>query len=156
MHVQNSHAGHTGSRESLAVRAEGYAQYRLNGWVPTFDVRGEGIFLQVSETAMQAWLRSTVVQHCEHIFFGAHQRWRTIRGLEPNDGYPTMRYVLLHSLAHALLRQFSVECGYAAASIRERIYSRPPSDESEPMAGILLYTAAPDSEGTLGGLVSLG
>ena len=24
------------------------------------------------------------------------------------------------------------------------------------MAGILLYTAAPDSEGTLGGLVSLG
>jgi hypothetical protein len=125
-------------------------------WVPTFDVRGEGIFLQVSEAAMQTWLRRTVVQHFEHTFFGAHQRWRTIRGLEPNDGYPTMRYVLLHSLAHALLRQFSVECGYTAASIRERIYSRPPSDEAEPMAGILLYTAAPDSEGTLGGLVSLG
>ena len=30
-----------------------------------------------------------------------------------------------------------------------------PSDE-EPMAGVLLYTAAPDSEGTLGGLVALG
>ena len=26
-------------------------------------------------------------------------------------------YVLLHSLAHALIRQFSVECGYAAASL---------------------------------------
>jgi len=61
----------------------------------------------------------------------------------------------LHSLAHALIRQFSVECGYAAASLRERIYSSTPDDE-EAMAGILIYTAAPDSEGTLGGLVTLG
>ena len=63
---------------------------------------------------------------------------------------------LLHSLAHALIRQFAVECGYTTASIRERIYSRPPGNDKEPMAGILLYTAAPDSEGTLGGLVALG
>ena len=34
--------------------------------------------------------------------------------------------------------------------------SRAPGADQEPMAGILLYTAAPDSEGTLGGLVSLG
>jgi hypothetical protein len=58
-------------------------------------------------------------------------------------------------LAHVLIRQFSVECGYAAASLRERIYSSTPDDE-EAMAGILIYTAAPDSEGTLGGLVTLG
>ena len=125
-------------------------------WVPTCDVRGEGIFLQMSEEAIQTWVKSKVVERLEHTFFSAHQRWRTIRGLEPNDGYPTMRYVFLHSLAHALLRQFAVECGYTTASIRERIYSRPASAEAEPMAGILLYTAAPDSEGTLGGLVSLG
>ena len=67
-----------------------------------------------------------------------------------------MRYVLLHSLAHALIRQFSLECGYTTASIRERIYSRSTEGDHEPMAGVLLYTAAPDSEGTLGGLVSLG
>ena len=54
------------------------------------------------------------------------------------------------------MRQFSLECGYSAASIRERIYSRNPGADSEPMAGVLLYTAAADSEGTLGGLVSLG
>src|SRR5205823_465527 len=57
---------------------------------------------------------------------------------------------------HALIRQFALECGYSAASIRERIYSRPGSTDQDPMAGVLLYTAAPDSEGTLGGLVSLG
>jgi hypothetical protein len=32
----------------------------------------------------------------------------------------------------------------------------PPEHDDGPMAGILLYTAAPDSEGTLGGLVGLG
>jgi Domain of unknown function (DUF1998) len=78
------------------------------------------------------------------------------RGLDPNLAFPGLRYVLLHSLAHALIRQFSVECGYAAASLKERISSSAPGDE-EVMAGMLIYTAAPDSEGTLGGgLVSLG
>nr|WP_282568538.1 DUF1998 domain-containing protein [Legionella pneumophila] len=47
----------------------------------------------------------------------------------------------------------ALECGYNAACIRERIYAK--SGDS-PMAGILIYTAAPDSDGTLGGLVELG
>ncbi len=122
--------------------------------MPTSEIRGEGVFLQFSEQAIEAWVRKTREREGE--FFEAHKRWRKNRGLEPNDGFPTMRYVLLHSLAHALIRQFAVECGYTTASIRERIYSRPPGGDGEPMAGVLLYTAAPDSEGTLGGLVALG
>ena len=54
------------------------------------------------------------------------------------------------------MRQLALECGYTAASIRERIYARDAGMEGGPMAGILIYTAASDSEGTLGGLVSLG
>jgi hypothetical protein len=123
-------------------------------WVPTSEVRGEGVFLHFSESAIQDWLEKTGSLDAD--FFEAHRRWRTARGLKPDEGYPTLRYVLLHSLAHALIRQFSLECGYTTASIRERIYSRPAGTDQEPMAGILLYTAAPDSEGTLGGLVSLG
>jgi hypothetical protein len=122
--------------------------------VPTSEVRGEGVFVQVAEEAIQGWLQQVTNRDAE--FFEAHRRWRTIRGLPPHEAYPTMRYVLLHSLAHALIRQFALECGYTTASIRERIYSHPPDGEHEPMAGVLLYTAAPDSEGTLGGLVSLG
>ena len=123
-------------------------------WVPTSEIRGEGVFLQFSEQAIEAWVKKTREREGE--FFEAHERWRKNRGLEPDDGFPTMRYVLLHSLAHALIRQFAIECGYTTASIRERIYSRPPGGDGEPMAGVLLYTAAPDSEGTLGGLVALG
>ncbi len=62
----------------------------------------------------------------------------------------------MHSLSHALMRQIALECGYNAASARERLYSRAPDEAGGPMAGILLYTAVPDSEGTLGGLVDLG
>jgi Domain of unknown function (DUF1998) len=57
---------------------------------------------------------------------------------------------MLHSLSHLLITAVSLECGYAASSIRERIYA------SEAGYGILLYTGTSGSEGTLGGLVQIG
>ena len=67
-----------------------------------------------------------------------------------------MRYMLIHSFAHALMRQLALECGYNAASLRERVYAQVCNAEQIAQAGVLIYTAAPDSEGTLGGLVHLG
>lgn len=126
-------------------------------WAPAAEVRGEGIFIQFDEAAIQSWLTRPEILAQAEPFFESHVKWRQTRGiLPPEGGFPGMRYILLHSFAHALMRQLVLECGYAAASVRERIYSRPPEEEGGPMAGILIYTAAPDSEGTLGGLVSLG
>jgi len=126
-------------------------------WVPASEVRGEGIFIQFDETRMAEWIGRSAVSAAGMEFFDAHVRWRKARGIEPpEEGFPGMRYVLLHSFSHALMRQFSLECGYSAASIRERIYSQAPDETREAMAGVLIYTSAPDSEGTLGGLVSLG
>lgn len=126
-------------------------------WVPASEVRGEGIFIQFDEGRVAEWCNRPAVSAAGGEFFDAHVRWRTARGIEPpEDGFPGMRYVLLHSFAHALMRQLSLECGYSAASIRERIYAQTPGESREGMAGILIYTSAPDSEGTLGGLVSLG
>lgn len=122
-------------------------------WVPAAEIRGEGLFLRLSEGKISEWYKG--MANLDLQFYAAHQRWRAARGLDPKLGYPGLRYVLLHSLSHALIRQFAVECGYSSASLRERIYSSTPQDE-DPMAGILIYTAAPDSEGTLGGLVTLG
>ena len=56
---------------------------------------------------------------------------------------------MLHTLSHLLLQSLSTHCGYPAASIRERIYV----DARGERYGLLLYTASPDAEGTLGGLV---
>lgn len=126
-------------------------------WIPAIEVRGEGIFLQFEETKILKWLNKPSVKEWENMFFHAHIEWRKNRMIEnPEGNFPGLRYVLLHSLSHALMRQFAMECGYTQASIRERIYSSNPGQPGGSMAGILLYTSAPDSEGTLGGLVSLG
>jgi hypothetical protein len=116
-------------------------------WVPATEVRGEGVFLRFDEDRLVDW--EATVDDRETTLREGHIAWRTARRLD-DSGFPGMRYVFLHSFAHLLLREFSLECGYGAASIRERIYG----DEGQ--AGVLVYTAAPDSEGTLGGLVALG
>lgn len=64
--------------------------------------------------------------------------------------------IAIHSFAHALMRELALECGYNAASLRERIYAKDDDGDGPAMAGVLIYTAAPDSEGTLGGLVRMG
>lgn len=126
-------------------------------WVPASEIRGEGLFLHFKEDLVEKWCAKAKSKEQEGVFFEAHQRWRIARRLEPpQEFFPGIRFVLLHSFAHALIRQLSVECGYTTASLRERIYSRNPGEDEPEMAGVLIYTAAPDSEGTLGGLVSLG
>lgn len=135
--------------ERLAPLSRGQSR-----WIPASEVRGEGLFVHFKEDAIQKWLRKNT--ELEGHFYEAHKRWRKVRGLEPEESFPGLRFVLLHSFAHALIRQLSLECGYTTASIRERVYSRNTGEDREPMAGVLIYTAASDSEGTLGGLVSLG
>ena len=63
------------------------------------------------------------------------------------------RFVLLHSFAHVLINQLVFDCGYSAAALRERIYC---FDDPDEISGLLIYTAAGDSDGTMGGLVRMG
>jgi len=123
-------------------------------WVPAGQVHGEGIFIRFDEKALQKWEQRTSVKARDKKIISGHKGWRNSRKLDPNEGYPEARYVLLHTIAHLLIRELSLECGYNAASIRERIYADVEGDV--PQAGILIYTAAADSDGTLGGLVDLG
>jgi hypothetical protein len=144
------------SVEELLEERRAPLSRRKPAWAPASEVRGEGIFLQFREEAIESWLHHPARVHHDRHFFEAHRAWRKAHRIPfPDQGYPGLRYVLLHSFAHALIRRLTLECGYTASSIRERIYSLQPGEDG-PMAGILLYTSAHDSEGTLGGLVSLG
>jgi hypothetical protein len=120
-------------------------------WLPCAETRGEGIFLRIDENRLAAWESRPDVQARERVLLRAYRAWCLQRGVDA--AWPGIRYVLLHSFAHVLIREFALECGYGASGIGERVYAR---SGASPMAGVLLYTAAPDSEGTLGGLVSLG
>lgn len=123
-------------------------------WVPASEVHGEGIFIRFDEEFLSRWEEKSSVKEIESKLREGHRGWRNARKLNPDEGFPGVRYAMLHTLAHLLIRELSLECGYNAASIRERIYADTEGDD--PQAGILVYTAAADSDGTLGGLVDLG
>ena len=123
-------------------------------WVPAFEVYGEGIFIRFKEDVVGQWEGTGPVKERDARLLAGHIGWRNARQLDPSKGYPGVRYAMLHIFSHLLIRELALECGYNAASIRERIYSD--SDPDDPMAAVLLYTAAADSDGTLGGLVELG
>ncbi|QMU74133.1 DUF1998 domain-containing protein [Streptacidiphilus sp. P02-A3a] len=120
-------------------------------WVPCAETRGEGIFLRFDERRLATWEQDPNVIRRTRTLMKAHEKWCDQR--RTDAPWPGIRYLLLHTFSHVLIREFALECGYGASGIGERIYAR---EGADPMAGILLYTAAPDSEGTLGGLVSLG
>lgn len=127
-------------------------------WLPAVTVFGEGIYLELSEEGLKTWQQQ-------------NQSWLTARLSDdfvlrlqalPQVMAPVgtvswewaSRFLLVHSLAHALINQLVFECGYSTASLRERLYIS--ADTAAPMAGVLIYTSAGDSEGTMGGLVRLG
>jgi hypothetical protein len=122
-------------------------------WLPAAEVYGEGIFLALNEQELRRW-EENLSAHIDTRIADMKARHHA-SGLDfiPE---PTARFVLLHTLSHLLIRQLSFDCGYSASSLRERIYSREPTATSEGMAGILVYTADSDSEGSLGGLVRQG
>jgi len=123
-------------------------------WVPATQVHGEGIFLSFDTESLDKWADKNAVKAVDERLRQGHMGWRRKRGLDPNEGYPGIRYILLHTLAHMLIRELALECGYNAASIRERVYAD--TEAGKDQAGFLIYTAAADSDGTLGGLVDLG
>jgi hypothetical protein len=125
-------------------------------WVPAVDARGEGIFLRFDEEFITGWEAAARDNGTLTAMFDAHRdRNRRIgrTGAAEYAGWIGERGVLLHTLSHALIRQMALDCGYSAQSLSERIYTGTPGD---PQAGLLVYTTAADSEGTLGGLVHLG
>lgn len=142
--------------QQILVRAAPLSR-RAMDWVPATELRGEGLFLRFDEDAISKWETLPELREHTEAFLAAHIKWREKRGIQnPRDNFLGMRYILLHSFSHAFMRQLSLEAGYSAASLKERIYARSEMLPGGPMAGVLIYTAAPDSEGTLGGLIGLG
>ncbi|MFE2421496.1 DrmB family protein [Streptomyces hokutonensis] len=120
-----------------------------DAWLPAYSVLGEGIYLELDPVQLTEWepTSSARLQNMAQAFHAmAEQRHLEQREISP-------RFTLIHTLAHLLINQLTYECGYSSASLRERLYVSPDPDG---MAGLLIYTAAGDAEGTLGGLVRMG
>jgi hypothetical protein len=129
-------------------------------WVPTSENKGEGLFLDFEPATLEAWATAAVVQdRCRQYTNAFEGEWLASRGLTTTDfPFPGPIYLLLHSLSHLLITEMSLDCGYGASSIRERIYARPldSTRQGSNRYGILLFTSSSGSEGMLGGLVEAG
>ena len=122
-------------------------------WYPAYEVRGEGIFIEFDQKMISEWLsqnpdiqkRADVLNENYSKTYFSSSKPRRITG----------KFLLLHTISHLLIKQLSFECGYSIASLKERLYCSDEIDGFE-MAGVLIYTASGDSEGTMGGLVRQG
>ncbi|MFW0783604.1 DUF1998 domain-containing protein [Gordonia sp. CPCC 206044] len=117
------------------------------GWLPAIEVLGEGVFVRIREDALKAWEETDFAQDRIGVLTTA------IHAAAPQGARGpavSVRFLVLHTLAHTLMRELVLDTGYPASSIRERIYAEPQQ------SGVLLYTATADAAGSLGGLCSHG
>jgi hypothetical protein len=117
---------------------------------PTVEMFGEGIFLRFDEAEISAWEALPEVRQRAAILMDRRAASPWAQRLDT----PEPRFIALHTLAHLLIRRLAFESGYASAALQERIYAN--SERRDKTAGVLIYTAAGDAQGTLGGLVRLG
>ncbi len=130
----------------LALDVERAALSLNATWLPAVENRGEGVFIGFDAAALDGWVARPEVTAREERLRAGFTAWLKAKP-GATASFPGARYVMLHTLSHLLITAVALDCGYAASSIRERIYV------GDAGSGILLYTASPDAEGTLGGLV---
>lgn len=120
-------------------------------WLPAYVVHGEGVLVEFDAGLLATWESdSRVVARAE----GMRRRYEAVqKARRLRERNLTPRFVMIHTFAHLLMNQLTYECGYSSAALRERLYV---TEGAKPMAAVLIYTAAGDAEGTMGGLVRMG
>lgn len=131
-----------------SVEVAPISRTKLN-WLPAIEVRGEGIFLEFAADRLVAWETDAVRERAAQVHAAWAREWASRGGDGPPPKRITPRFLLVHTFAHVLMRQLTLDCGYSSASLRERLYV---GEGESDMAGLLVYTATPDADGTLGGL----
>jgi hypothetical protein len=137
----------------LEIGVKRAALARTAKWVPASETHGEGFFVQFKADAVESWLSQDEVKVRGQELLHGFNLWAD-DFKQTSAKFPGLPYLMLHSLAHLLITSVSLECGYPASSIRERIYAV--DTGAGKGYGILLYTGSVDAEGTLGGLVEVG
>ncbi len=118
-------------------------------WLPAIELFGEGIFFTLDTALLKEWESNPYIRLRANEI---NQRYQDSELVLAEDIIPTPRFIMMHTLAHLLMRELESSAGYPAASLQERIYCSTADDN---MAGIMIYTAVPDIAGTLGGIVQL-
>jgi hypothetical protein len=125
-------------------------------WLPGVEFLGEGIFISLENDEQ-------LIKNLSTLNSSYYSNWKESYE-KYSDKYPANLFrdqnckdelhpvfIWWHTLAHVLIRILSVDSGYSASTIRERIYFNPDTGKG----GIILYCVQPGSDGALGGLTAL-
>ena len=117
--------------------------------LPSVKSFGEGVFFSFNEEFISSWLEDHGDDYKARFNklsqeLGENDQGRALRGALRDNG---LKYLVIHTLSHLLMREFEFTCGYPTASLQERLYI------SDRMSGVLIYTCE-GSEGSMGGLIT--
>lgn len=126
-------------------------------WFVGHQLRGEGLFIQLSDpenddlqydpfagrdtsqmTSFAAWNKT-------------YRKWANKNLVMRRKTNP--RFIWWHTMSHKIINRLAIQSGFSSASIAERVYCY--ENQNKHSSGILLYTAQPGGDGTMGGLVSM-
>ena len=138
--------------DELSLNIEVAPLARDADWVPAVENRGEGIFLLFDSETIIKWIMHPEVEARAELLMAGFNAWKTSHPKSQRE-FPGLAYYLLHTFAHLLMTAISLDCGYPASSLRERIYALPADGNLPNRYGVLILTSSSDAEGTLGGLV---
>jgi hypothetical protein len=130
----------------------------IDSWLPATKSYGEGIYIEFDNQKIDEWLlesgKELYNRMDDALVTRLSEHWMILSPLKGATKEWAIKYMLIHSIAHLLIKELVYLCGYSTASLKERLYIS--NDPTSPMSSILIYTASGDSEGSLGGLVKLG
>jgi hypothetical protein len=142
-----------GELEDVQLAVRGAPIGRDADWLPAIEQFGEGLFIHFDEDAIADWLGRDATRQRHDKLVSGYGHWINRFGGKP-PSYAGTAYIMLHSLSHALIAEISLDCGYPASSLKERVYALGSNPLDPPdRCGILIYTATAGAQGTLGGLV---
>lgn len=122
-------------------------------YLPAVESFGEGIFISFSNEQIEKWIdasleNQTFLLRVNTLFQNAiNHEYKSVREKFLSERH-LVRFVLIHTISHILIKELEFLCGYPATSLNERLFI-----DEQNMQGLLIYTVA-GAEGSFGGLVS--
>lgn len=134
-----------------------YTDAQDKNWYPGTELYGEGLFIDLAPRSLVGGNHFSLQKHLSWInaWRDPEQYRQRIQVPSDEQDYLHPVFVWWHTLAHRLINALSIDSGYSSAAIRERIYIDIDEASGEASGGILLYTAQPGGDGTLGGMIAL-
>jgi hypothetical protein len=130
-------------------------------WYPGVELYGEGIFIDLDPgdrpdaTPRHFDLHGQAANDWFGAWIDPQSYGQEARSEDQHRDQLHPVFVWWHTLAHRLINALSIDSGYSSAAVRERVFIHADPDSGDAGGGVLLYTAQPGGDGTLGGLVAL-